>query len=196
MKAAIAAALATAGAVAAIWGAQNLPLSLDQPSAARAARNLGVVALAVGGLATANYLYALFLVRRMRRGEDVIGRWTVAPATFARFRETERSRSNRKNNWRIPRGNWPEGLPVIFSSDAVLVGDSWFRLASKGMSRFTYARIEQDAVPFVEFAMTLTVAGAGTQGRTARYRGHLRIPIADHADIEAARVVGHFRQMV
>lgn len=44
--------------------------------------------------------------------------------------------------------------------------------------------------------MTLTVIGAGTQARTARYRGHLRVPIADHADIEAARVVvGHFRKM-
>ena len=45
-----------------------------------------------------------------------------------------------------------EGLPAIFSADAVLVGHSWFRLAAKGTSRFTFARIEHDVVPSVEFS--------------------------------------------
>jgi hypothetical protein len=145
---------------------------------------------------TLNYLYALALVRRMLRGENVIASWTVAPATFERFRDAERAGKRRKNNWRMPRRSGPAGLPVVFSADAVLVGDTWFRLLHKGISRFTFVRIEHDPVPFVEFAMTLTVIGAGTQSRTARYRGHLRIPIAEAADVEAARVVGHFRKFL
>ncbi len=140
-----------------------------------------------------NYLYAHSLVRKMRRGEGVIERWTVARGTFERFRDLESARKTRKNSWRMPRGDWPEGLHVIFSKNAVLAGHTYFKLSGAGISRFESARIEQDRVPSVEFAMRLTVVGAGTQGRTARYRGHLRVPIADGADIQAARVVAYFQ---
>lgn len=89
LKAATAAALTIAGAVAAIWGAQNLPLSPDQPSAARVARNLGMVALVVGGLATANYLYALFLVRvpplAVGRGVPTRGEMAVSGRSASRL---------------------------------------------------------------------------------------------------------------
>ena len=187
LKASIAAALAVCGAASLCW-------SLADPAhAPPPARPLGIVALIVGTLMALNYLYAHSLVRKMRRGEGVIERWTVAPATFERFRDLERARKKRKNNWRMPRGNWPDGLPVIFSANAVLAGHTYFRLAGSGVSRFIFARIEQDVVPSVEFAMRLTVVGAGTQGRTARYRGHLRVPIADGADVQAARVVSYFQ---
>lgn len=189
LKAVIAAAVAVCGAASLWW-------SLADPAhAAAPARPLGIVALIVGTLMALNYLHAHALVRKMRRGEGVIERWTVAPATFARFRDLERARKTRKNNWRMPRGDWPDGLPVIFSANAVLAGHTYFRLAGSGISRFTFARIEQDAVPSVEFAMRLTVVGAGTQGRTARYRGHLRVPIADGADVQAARVVSYFQRL-
>ncbi len=140
-----------------------------------------------------NYLYAHSLVRKMRRGEGVIERWTVPRATFERFRDLERARKKRKNNWRMPRGDWPEGVPIIFSNNAVLAGHTYFKLSGAGISRFASARIEQDRMPSVEFAMRLTVFGAGTQGRTVRYRGHLRVPIADGADVQAARVVAYFQ---
>jgi hypothetical protein len=194
LKAGLAGALALAGAAALLWSLSVPAAPPDQPPGP-SIRPLAVVALVVGGLMAANYLYAWTLVRRLRRGEGVIGRWVVAPAAFARFRDAERARTKRRNNWRMPRGDWPAGLPVIFSADAVLVGHSWFRLAAKGMSRFTFARIEHDVVPSVEFSMTLTVIGAGTQARTARYRGHLRVPIAADAGAEAARVVGFFQKM-
>lgn len=196
MKAAGAAVLVMVGTVAVTWGVWNLPEQAGEPSAAVAARNMGLVALVVGVLAMANYLYALSLVRKMQRGEGVIGKWTVAPATFARFRDAERASRKRKNNWRLPRRISPDGLPVIFSSDAVLVGHSWFRLASKGLSRFTYVRIAQGAVPSIEFSMTLTAHGAGPLHQRARYRGHLRLPISENAGGEAARVVSHFQRMV
>ena len=85
---------------------------------------------------------------------------------------------------------------MIFSQGAVLAGHTYFRLAGTGMSRFSFARIKQDAVPSVEFAMRLTIIGAGTQGRTARYRGHLRVPVADGAAVQAARIVAHFQNVV
>lgn len=195
-KAATSAVLALCGAAAMIWSWKSVPVTQEQASSARVAGSLGGITLVIGSLAMLNFLYAWSLVRRMRRGDRVIGRWTVAPATFEKFREAERTLKKRKNNWRIPRRTWPAGLPVIFSNNAVLVGDVYFTLWSQGISRFTYARIENDPVAYVEFSMTLTVFAAGTQSRTARYRGHLRIPIADGAAIEAAWVVGHFREMI
>lgn len=189
LKAAITAGIVACGAAAAIW-------SLLDPGAPPPARPLGIVAMVVGSLACLNYLYAQSLIRRMRAGERVVGRWIVPPESFARFREAERARKKRRNNWRMPRGDWAEGLPVIFTDDAVLAGHTYFRLSAKGMSRFSFARIEHDTVPSVEFSMTLTIIGAGTQSRTARYRGHLRVPIAPDAGIQAARVVSHFQRMV
>jgi hypothetical protein len=196
VKAATAAVLAFCGAAAIIWSSKSVPITPEQASSTRVAGSLGAITLVIGSLAMLNFLYAWALVRRMRRGDQIIGRWTVAPATFEKFRDAERALKKRKNNWRIPQRTWPAGLPVVFSNNAVLVGDVYFTLLSRGISRFTYARIESDPVAYVEFSMTLTVIGAGTQSRTARYRGHLRVPIADDAEIEAARVVGHFREMI
>lgn len=190
----MAAALAAAGLVATLWGFAG---AKPAPGSAEGfVRTLGIVAMVVGGLMTVNYLYALSLVRGLRRGEGVLAGWTVPPAEFERFREVERARKSRKNNWRMPRGDWPSGLPVVFGADAVLVGDTYFRLLGKGISRFRDVRIESDAVSSVEFAMRLTVHGAGTLGQTARYRGHLRIPIANAAGAQAARVISHFQQVL
>lgn len=191
-KVGLAAALAACGAAAIVWSIEVPPASPEAGSP----MPLGILALIVGTVATLNYLYALILVRRMRRGDGIIGKWIVPPDAFDRFRKIERSRKKRKNNWRMPWKKWPAGLPVFFSTEAVLVGNTWFRLHAKGVSRFTYARIEHDEVPSVEFSMTFTVHGAGTQGQTARYRGHLRIPIADGAGVEAARVVQHFKDLL
>lgn len=184
-KAAVAASLAVGGLIATIWsfsGATPAP-----GSAEGAARSLGTVTLIVGALMTVNYLYALSLVRKMRRGEGIIASWTVPSAEFDRFRGVERARKTRKNNWRMPRDDWPSGLPVAFSANAVLVGDTYFQLRGKGMSRFCNVRIETDVVSSVEFAMRLTIYGAGTLNQTARYRGHLRVPIAKGASVQAER---------
>lgn len=189
----IAGTLAVSGAAALIWGLLS-PDPAWQPAVA--ARTLGTVVLVIALLMAANYVYAWSLIGRMRRGEDVIGRWTVSPESFAQFSDIERARKTRRNNWRVPGRAKPAGLEVIFTRQSVLVGNTWFRLAAKGMTRFANARIENDVVPSIEFAMRLTIAGAGSQPRTARYKGHLRVPIADGATLEAARVLEHFRAQV
>ena len=194
MKATIAAASAVGGFSAMMWsfaGATPTPGSTEA-----VARSLGIVTLIVGTLMAMNYFYALVLVRKLRRGEGVIAKWTVSSAGFDSFRRVEKTRTKRKNNWRMPRGDWPSGLPVIFGANAVLVGDSYFLLRSRGLSRFYNVRIETDTVSSVEFAMCLTVLSAGSLGGTARYRRHLRVPISTLAGVEAARVVGHFRQFI
>jgi hypothetical protein len=193
LKSVITGALAVSGAAASTWGMQAPDPALR---AAAVARTLGATVGIVALLMTANYLYAWFLIRRMRRGEDVIGRWTVAPDTFAKFSAIERARTTRRNNWRVPRTVKAGGLEVIFTRRSVVVGSTWFRLAAKGMTRFANARIENGGVPSIEYSMRLTIVGAGSLSQTARYKGHLRIPIADDASVEAARVLAHFRGLV
>lgn len=183
LKTGIALAAALAGAAALAWSFVD-----DAPPAAR---NLGAIALVLGILAALNYFYAQSLVRRIRRGENVIARWRVSPSTLARFEQAERARKRGKNNWGGWRKQRPDGLEVIFAKEAVVVGDTYFTLRKRGMSRVTHVHIERGAVDHIWFAMTLTV-GAGPQTPTTRHRGHLRIPVADNAAVEAARVVAHF----
>lgn len=179
--------------IAVLWGWTG---AVPEPGSAKmVARNLGAVLLLISGLATANYLYAASLARKLHRGEGVIASWTVPQSEFERFRTAEGAMTKRRNNW-TPRGEWPSGLPVIFGRDAVLVGDTYFKLLGKGISRFASVRIEQATIPSVEFAMRLTAYGAVGLGQTARYRGHLRVPIASGASVEAARVVGHFEDVL
>jgi hypothetical protein len=185
LKAGIALAAALAGAAALAWSFVD-----DAPAAAR---TLGATALVLGILAALNYLYAQSLVRRARRGEDLIARWRVSPSTLARFEQAERARKRGKNNWGGWRKHRPHGLEVIFVKEAVVVGDTYFTLRKVGTSRITHVHIERGAVDYIQFATTLTVTGAGhPQTGKIRYRGHLRIPVADNATIEAARVVAHF----
>lgn len=194
LKAAVAATFAVGGLIASIWSFTGDPPAPG--SAEGVARTLGTMTAIIGALMTANYLYALSLVRKLRRGKGVIASWTVPPLEFEQFRGVERTRKTRKNNWRMPRGDWPSGLPVIFGTNAVLVGDTYFKLVGEGMSRFCNVRLEAAAVSSVEFAMRFTVHGAGTQNMTARYRGHLRVPIAKGASVQAARVIGHFQHVI
>ena len=193
-KAAVAASLAVVGLIASIWSFMG---GTPAPGSAEAlARTMGTMTAIVGALMTLNYLYAMSLVGKLRRGEGVIASWTVPPAEFDSFRAVERARTTRKNNWRIPRGDWPSGLPVVFGPNAVLVGDTYFKLLGKGMSRFASVRTESDAVSSVEFAMRLTIYAAGTLNQTAHYRGHLRIPIAKGASVQAARAISHFQRAI
>ncbi|QIK95288.1 hypothetical protein G7076_01225 [Sphingomonas sp. HDW15A] len=180
--------------LATLWAWTGAPP--EAGSAKMVTRNLGAVLLVVTALTTANYLYAAALARKLRRGEGVIAGWTVPQAEFERFRTEERAMTKRKNNWRMPRGGTRSGLPVIFGRDCVLVGDTYFKLLGKGISRFASVRIEQGATPSVEFAMRLTAYGSVGLGQTARYRGHLRVPIAPGASVEAARVVRHFEDVL
>jgi hypothetical protein len=192
-KAGVAGAFALSGAIALLWGLQYPDPALQEALTAKA---LGAIVLVIALLMAANYIYAQSLINKMQRGDGVIGRWIVAPDAFAIFRDNELRRKKRKNNWRLPRGDSPEGLEVIFTRQSALVGDTWFRLSTKGMSRFYYARIENDAVSFIEFSMRLTIRGAGSTHQSALYTGHLRIPIAESATVEAARVVEYFKNLV
>lgn len=185
--------LALGGAAALIWGMQAPDPSLQIVAAAK---TLGTIVLIIALLMTANYRYTQSLIVKMQRGEDVIGRWTVAPDGFTKFCGIEHARKTRKNNWRMPRKDMPNGLEVILTRQSVLVGNTWFRLAAKGTSYFFNARIESDAVRSVEFSMRLKVVGAGTLSQAARYKGHLRVPIVDDSAVDAARVLAYFRRLV
>ena len=166
VKAAVAAVITVGGLIATTWSFAGLTPLPGSPEAF--ARSLGTVTAVAGALMTANYLYAMSLVRKLRRGEGVIASWTVPAAEFDHFRAVERARKTRKNNWRMPRKDWPSGLPVAFGANSVLVGETYFKLVGRGVSRFANVRLENDAVASVEFAMRLTIIGAGASAGRVR----------------------------
>lgn len=135
-------------------------------------------------------------VGAMRRGEGVIARWTVPPAQFDDFRTSEAAHkaAGRRNDYKVPRKTPAEGVEIVFTAKAVLIGDTFFGLARDGIARFTGARVASGNPPCLAFATAMTVGRTGSAGvHFQTYTGELRVPIARTAQAAARAVLDHFR---
>jgi hypothetical protein len=192
LKAWIAAAIAVGAAV-------NLSVNAptDLPAQSNPAWTMWSWIIVVIAILTAsNFAYAARLMHKIRRGERNVAKWVVDQETLARFINEETAMKSRRNNWKIPRAAGANGLEVIFAENAVLVGDTYFTLRTKGVSRFAWVRFHQGCPSSVEFATR--VSGAAPMGNYVqkfRYNGHLRVPIADDAQVEAARAIAYFSSL-
>src|SRR5687767_2780947 len=112
-------AMAVGGALSVLWGATRMnALGYETPTTASAI-GVGLFVGLIGFLFLFNFLWALRLVNALRRGEGVIARWTVAPATFELFRKREQRlrAAGDENDYRMPRKTPPKGLEILFSED-------------------------------------------------------------------------------
>jgi hypothetical protein len=159
---------------------------------------VGLLIAILGLLFLFNFLWAVRLVSALRRGEGVIARWTVAPATFEMFRdlEVQRRAAGDDNGYRTPCKTPGSGLEVIFSADSVLIGDTFFGLASTGMARFQNVRLVPTSPPSLEFDTTLTWASNRSQIHVHHTRGKLRVPVAHNAREAAAKVLAHYENVI
>jgi hypothetical protein len=78
----IAVAIAAAGGLAVLWGVTTMNALGKETSATATAIGVGMLVGFLGLLFVFNFLWAVRLTAALRRGEGVIARWTVAPATF------------------------------------------------------------------------------------------------------------------
>ncbi len=79
------------------------------------------------------YVSKIPVVRAMRQGTSAIARWTVSADEFGRFCEEDArvESETRNSNFYKPPGTIPAtGVEVIFSDDAVLIGDGYFPLST------------------------------------------------------------------
>ena len=209
---AICVAMALAGGAAIAWGAWTMNALGHETDATAAAIGLGILPAIFGILFFFNFCWAYRIVGRMRRagapglavpaggaggtGAGLLARWTVAPATLDLFREAEARRPGRRNDWRVPRHSPPGGLDVIFSEDAVLIGDTLFGLATTGMARFDGVRRTEGSPAWLEFGTKLTWGTAQPTFRLHPSRGALRVPIAHDAGAAADLVLRHYQDVI
>ena len=180
------------------WGFFEMDRLGAETPATGAAIGVGLLVAVLGFFLTINFLWAVRLVGAMRRGEAVIARWTVPPAQFDDFRTTEAAHkaAGRRNDYKIPRKTPAEGVEIVFTANAVMVGDTFFGLARDGIARFTAARVVSGNPPCLAFATAMTVGRTGSAGvRFDTYTGELRVPIARTSQAEARAVFEHFRSV-
>lgn len=158
----------------------------------------GMLLAIIGFLFMFNFIWAVRLTSAMKRGEDVIARWTVPPQTLEEFRadEAERKKAGRLNDWKVPRKIPAGGIDVIFSPSAVMIGDSFFGLAKSGIARFTGVAMSPGNPLAIAFGMAFTAARGISGGMVVTtYRSELRIPIARTASAEASKVLEHYKSV-
>ncbi|MGE0659527.1 MAG: hypothetical protein AB7O63_08545 [Reyranellaceae bacterium] len=175
-------------------------LAMDDPdlgTAAQVAIGLGLLLCLLFPLFLFNFLWALRLTNAMRRGEGVIARWTVPAQTLEEFRvdEEKRRKAGRANDWKVPKRIPAEGLEVIFSASAVMIGKSFFGLAKSGLARFGGVQTVPGNPLAIAFAMALTTGRMTSSGSPilSTWRSELRVPVARGASAEASKVLAHFQ---
>lgn len=156
----------------------------------------GLLLAIIGFLFLVNFIWLVRRTSAMKRGENVIARWTVPQQTLEEFRQDDADpkKMRRKNDYRLPRKLPPEGLEVIFSADAVMIGDAFFGLARSGIARFTDVSTVPGNPLSVAFRMAVTAPrGTSYGGATLRTRrSELRVPVARTASTEASKVLAHY----
>jgi hypothetical protein len=146
-----------------------------------------------------NFWRGVKLFASIRRGEKVIGRWTVTAADVAEFAVLDDARNAHGgeylNNWRRPRAVPPKGLEIAFVPDGVLAGDVYYTLVTTGIFKFTKVGMLPTEPPAIEFVTILTMTRGGTAFSISRSIAVLRLPAPREADAAAARVLDHFRKV-
>lgn len=159
---------------------------------------LGIFPALLGPLAFLVYLHYATRVRAMRRGEGLVGRWTVPADAFRRFRETESripARSVIVNYYRPPVSIPERGVEVLVSDTGVLIGDGYFPLPLTGGRRVEsvhHAEAVPDALEFsIGMAGMARTSRATVQSTRTLYL--LRVPVAEGAEAAANAVLQHYR---
>jgi hypothetical protein len=181
------------------WGA--LAWGLSQPDVFTATKvTPGAIAIGLSvlpaifmPLLTLNFLWTERKVRAARRGENVIGRWTVSAAELAAFATNNAARNalgpTYHNEWKPPRKLPADGIEIIFAPDAVVAGRAFYALVTTGLFQFTSVHEVRESPPAIEFVVTTIT--------TPHYRLYnaLRLPVAPSARGELDRVIDHFRRV-
>ncbi|MGE0154458.1 MAG: hypothetical protein AB7R90_17715 [Reyranellaceae bacterium] len=187
------------GAGLLLWGITGLDADGNGPVLPSVAVAIGLLMCIIFPLFLVNFVWAVRLTSAMRRGENVIARWTVPVQTLEEFRaaEAERKKAGKGNDWKVPRRLPAEGLEVIFSKDAVMIGESFFGLAKSGIARFTGVAMAPGNPLAIAFGMAFTAARGISGGVVVRtYRSELRVPVARGASAEASTVLAHYSSVM
>lgn len=190
--------LAVAGALSLTWGVWRMTSLGHETTATALSIAVGGLVGFFAGLMAVNFFWAERVMARMKAGEGVIARWTVPPALFDRFRQADHDLrpTEGPGDYRPPRVTPPEGVEVVVSSDAVMIGDVWFGLTKVGIARFEGVTYRPGEAPMLVFDTVITLVSSGTSFSTRNMRGVLRVPVAAHAPDQVEAALTHYRAVL
>lgn len=186
----------TLAALASIaWGVFEMNAAGQETLGSGLMIGLAILPAILGALMAWNFWWAMTVFASIRRGENVIGRWSITADELADFVGVDKVRNAQRgqevNEWSPPRET-RTGIEVIFVKDGVLVGDTYFPLTITGPFRFTSVRTLSGSQQTIAFRTLLTLANRFGARATA---GELRIPVARVASVKAAEVVTYFARV-
>jgi hypothetical protein len=178
------------------WGALLLRgTEEEEPLGPSMMVGLGILPAIFAPFLVWNFWRGVRVFAAIRRGDELIGRWSVSADELAAFKREEAALAARggENIW-IPPHNAPPGrLEVRFVADGVLVGDTYFGLVTIGVFTITGVGLRAPGAPAIVFH---TVLSQGDRFSSRASAGELRIPLSRAAGGEASRVLRHFERVV
>ena len=157
---------------------------------------LGLLGSIVFFLMLLNFVWGVRVFNAIRRGENMVARWTVPADEFDRFRANEAGHAaiGHPNDYKPPRRTPPGGIEVIFAKDGMIIGDTYFGLATTGLSHIRQAGIVPGDPLCLGFQTAMTTGRAASSGTPSfsTVLGLLRIPVANAAHPEAKAVLDHY----
>ena len=191
-------AMFVGGAVSVWSGVAEMNAAGAETSSSAAKIGIGLFVGIIGFLFQFNFWWGVRVMRAMRRGENEIARWTVSQETLDAFRKNEEAHNarGRRNDYRVPASAPEGGLQVLFSTDGVLVGGTFFGLASTGLSNYRSVQMLPENPLSIEFGTALVAASNVSVPRIYTIHGTLRIPVSRTATAEAKKVLAHYRDVL
>jgi hypothetical protein len=187
------------GGSATIWSGVSEMNALGHETNSSAAKiGIGFVVAIFGFLFMFNFLWGVRVINAARRGDNEIARWTVFPETFDEFRNNEERRNagGELNDYKPPSEAPAGGVEVIFTADGVLVGNTFFGLASTGLASFQTVQVLPENPLCIEFGTSLVTGSNLSVPRLHTIVGVLRIPVSRTATEEAKKVLAHFQKVL
>jgi hypothetical protein len=157
---------------------------------------LGLLGSSIFFFLLLNFVWGMRVFDAIKRGENVVARWTVPADEFDRFRENEAGHAaiGHPNDYKPPRSTPPGGVEVIFAKDGMIIGDTFFGLATTGLSHFRQVGIVPGDPLCLGFQTALMTGRQQSSGTPAfsTVLSLLRIPVANSAHPEAKAVLDHY----
>lgn len=189
-------ALLVASLIALVSGILVMRSAGAETTASATAIALGLLGTVIFSLMLANFVWGMRVFAAIRRGENVIARWIVPADAFDRFREqeAEHSAAGHPNDYKPPNHTPPEGVEVVFGKDGMIIGDTFYGLATTGLAHIRQVGIVPGDPLCIGFQTALTTGRVQSSG-VARFDtalGLLRIPVAKASQQEAKAVLDHY----
>jgi hypothetical protein len=196
LNALICVALFVGGALSIWWGAGEMNALGYETTGTAVKIAFGIIGATFGFLFFFNFVWGMRVIGALKRGEGVIARWKISPEAFDEFRKADRTLQGtaEDNDYWVPKVTPLDGVEVVFSSDGVLIGDTFFGLTTAGLGRFGAVRRRPSPPLSLEFATVFTSAAIEPRARIYNTPGVLRVPISDEA--EAAKVLRYYEDVI